>query len=277
MDKPRKVTAWAAVFLAAAAILVATPAQAHSNNNHGTIKVHDDAVMDPPTQNNPHVTCDFWIEGFDMTDDAGRLVFEAWEPTGNKTQVMEDRWTGIAEGDDAGYHFLAGPYQLPAGHYRVEAFVDTGHPGNVAHSAKSKMFWVDSCPTEPCVGDDCPPPVEERVCPTDLMATPMDDGAIHLTWTEAIGSNGTNVYRAVGDGELEYLATVSAGNAAYTDEDTEVGVTYTYSVRGLYGRGESVDCPVVTATTIPVFPSLLAAVGAVGIAAAGYVVVRRRK
>ncbi|HEX2022655.1 MAG TPA: hypothetical protein VHH36_08070 [Candidatus Thermoplasmatota archaeon] len=139
-------------------------------DNRGTIKIHDNATADPEERNEPHVSCDFYVQGFNMKDPAGHLVFTAWPPTSNKHEVTPTgdtlTWTGVPDGDGE-YDFLKGAYFLPAGHYRLEVYTDDGHPGHEAgHFAKAKMFWVDPCEGEqpPCVdnpdteADDCSPP-----------------------------------------------------------------------------------------------------------------------
>jgi hypothetical protein len=137
-------------------------------DNRGTIKVHDNATADPDERNEPHVSCDFYVQGFNMKDPSGHLTFYAWPPTGNKDEVTPTGdtlvWTGTPDGDGE-FGFLKGAYYLPEGHYRVEAFTDDGHPGHEGHFAKAKMFWVDPCGSEqpPCVdnpdtqADDCNP------------------------------------------------------------------------------------------------------------------------
>jgi len=130
-------------------VAVSATAVAHGGN-HGTLKVHDDAIVEPETKNEPHVSCDFWMEGFNMHDSGGELVFYGWPPTDATKSVIVPTgddlvWTGTLEDDEDGYHFLKGPYQLPAGHYRVEAFSNDGHPGDHDHFSKTKTFWVDEC------------------------------------------------------------------------------------------------------------------------------------
>lgn len=124
---------------------------ARAKTNRGTMKVHDDAVARPDTRNEPHVSCEFWVEGFDLASDSGVLQFEWWSPTGDKRPVLargaSPAWRADGEGTGS-HHFLAGPYRLPAGHYRLEAYAEPGHPGGKGHFAKAKMFWVDEC-TEP--------------------------------------------------------------------------------------------------------------------------------
>lgn len=143
---------------------------AQNDTNRGTIKIHDDLVADPDERNEPHVSCDFYVQGFNMNDPSGHLTFIAWPPTGNKDVVVPGgdslNWTGTPDGDGE-WDFLKGPYFLPAGHYRVEAYTHDDHPGHEGgHFAKAKMFWVDPCDDQPpCVddpdtpADDCNPPV----------------------------------------------------------------------------------------------------------------------
>lgn len=269
-------------------VALAATAAAAPPDNQGTIKVHDDAVVDPATRNDPHVSCDFWIEGFNMEDSSGGLTFYAWPPTGNKSVVLQSPWMGAAEADQSGgFHFLAGPFNLSDGHYRVEAFSNGGHPGDEDHFAKEKTFWVDPCqpvctvdcnPCEvdcnPCVTDCIPPPA----CPTGLTATPQPDGSVLLSFTPTPGSDATVVSRAVGDGDLEYLATVEAGNTTYLDSATAVGTSYTYSVDAVEGNLASHDCPTVTATSVPFFgnPAAILA-GLAGVLGAVALVVRRKR
>lgn len=120
-----------------AIFVMALPATAQSNE--GTIKVHEDEEVDPPVQNQPHVSCDFWIEGFNMARDAGVLTFQAWPPTGKMEIIVPtgDDLTWTADEDD---HFISGPYQLAAGHYKVTS-------KSVDEKDKSKVFWVDPCET----------------------------------------------------------------------------------------------------------------------------------
>ncbi|MCA1818748.1 MAG: fibronectin type III domain-containing protein, partial [Halobacteriales archaeon] len=172
-----------------------------------------------------------------------------------------------------GSHFLEGPFTLDAGHYRVEAFSSTGHPGgDEDHFAKAKMFWV-----EPCASTPPPPPPPALECPSDVSATANADGSITIGFTAAPGSDGTNVYRLDADGDFQLLATVSANETSYTDTNTTAGSAYTYAVTALYGDRESQECPVVEASAIPEFPTAVA----VGLAAScgllAYAFVRRKK
>lgn len=159
----------------AVAFALAGPALAQGNhdNDRGTIKVHDDLDAQPDQRNEPHVSCDFWVQGFNMRDMTGSLKFIAWPPTGDKTVVTPTgdslTWTGTPDGDGE-WNFLKGAYQLPAGHYRVEAYTDDGHPGNQSHFAKAKMFWVDPCEVTPPTPPSPPTPPTQP--PTQPPTTP---------------------------------------------------------------------------------------------------------
>ena len=245
--------------LGLALLLAAVPATAQGNdNNAGTVKVHDDEDENPDQRNVPHVSCDFWVEGFNMQDGEGWLEFFAWPPTGDKTMVTPDgddlNWTG-EEMENGNFHFLKGPYFLEAGHYRVEVYTEDGHPGH-RHFAKAKTFWV-----EPCEGE-----APEIPCPPNVTATANSDGSILIDWDAVADVDGYIVYRAVGEGEFEMIATTNG--TEHLDTDTEVGTTYSYYVTAFKGDFESEDCPVVMATAIPFFPTMLvgalALVGSVG-------------
>jgi hypothetical protein len=235
----------------------ASASNPHVEPNQGTIKIHDDATADPPQRNIPHVTCDFWVEGFNMADATGTLVFYSWPPTGNMTVVMVANFTGAPEGDqNGGFHFLEGAFFLEAGHYRVEA---VGEDEQVM--AKSKTFWVEPCETT------VPHP-----CPGDLGATANPDGSITVSWDVPANATGVNLYRAVGDGDFEYVTTLTPDQDMYHDTNTTVGVVYSYYVTGLFGDVESNDCEAIEVTAIPNFPTaVLAGLGAlVGIGAYAY-------
>lgn len=246
--------------LVAMAALALAPMTSAHGGNHGTIKVHDEEDADPDMRNEPHVGCEFFVEGFNMHGDAGELVFYGWPPTGNKTEVMRADWNGTLEEDGDGFHFLAGPFSLPSGHYRVEAFSDAGHPGDHEHFAKSKTFWVHC-------GDEAP-----ECPPTELTAKANEDGSILVSWET---TTMVNLYRAEGGGGFEYVGTFE-GIDSYLDTETTVGTTYTYAVTSFDGETESEICALVEATAIPVFPGMVAATLAIAGGALAYASLRRR-
>ncbi|HWH09168.1 MAG TPA: hypothetical protein VNX21_08210, partial [Candidatus Thermoplasmatota archaeon] len=234
--------------------LAAVPASA-THNNRGTVKVHDNEVEDPDQRNVPHVSCDFWIEGFMLGDDSGWLVFLSWPPTGNKSEVAPSgaglEWSADAGEVSGEFHFLQGPFQLPPGHYRVEVYTEDGHPGGGGHFAKSKTFWVEPCET-PVVHPPCPPGLEVQARST---AGHPDN---FLQWQAVAGATGYNVYRAVEGGDFEYQVTIDAPYTSYVDDrGIEVGVTYEYYVTALVNGVESENCEVVEVTAIPFFPTLV--------------------
>lgn len=254
-------TAWLAL-LAMTFLLLFTvaPVSAQGNDeggdaNPGTIKVHDEADADPDTRNEPHVCDDFWVEGFNMAVESGNLTFYGWPPTGDKSIVLESEWT--ADDEEPQFHFLAGPFTLPPGHYRVEAS-NAEKADGTAH-VKSTMFWVEECADE-----ETPEEPGDLACPTDLAAIANEDGSITLTFTRAEGAEGTNVYRAEGEGDFVYLTTLSANAETYTDTTVAEATSYAYTVTALFGDQESQDCPVVEVTSIPDFPTMLGMGAATG-------------
>ncbi|GEM_PF-3870617 len=156
MIRRSRITAGLLAFLVVLALpmVVGVAAAKSTDNNAGTIKVHDDMSADPDEKNQPHVSCDFWIEGFNMQDSSGALRFQAWPPTGNKTVVTPTgdglNWTADSGNKHGNYHFLNGPYELPAGHYKVTAINEGGE------KTKSKVFWVDDCVTPPTPPTEIP-------------------------------------------------------------------------------------------------------------------------
>jgi hypothetical protein len=264
----------AALAMTVLVLLAMSPVSAQGNGasegtgNTGTIKVHDEETASPAQRNEPHVDCDdFWVEGFRMAADSGNLTFYSWPPTGDKAVVLEADWS--ADHGTPKNHFLAGPFTLAAGHYRVEA-TDVDKKDGTSH-VKTKVFWVEECESEET-------PEEPLACPADLAAVANPDGSVTLTWTDADGSDGTNVYRALGDGDFVYLTTVDPGLEEYVDLNPQANQGYSYLVTGLFGSEESEDCPLVEVTTIPELPTPLA----IGLAAGGGVAAlalfgRRRK
>lgn len=250
------------ILLAASLLATAIPASA-THNNAGTLKVHDNEDENPDVRNVPHVSCDFWLEAFGMSDDEGTITFFSWPPTGDKTVVTPgagsaDLTWSADDGDKSGdYHFLQGPFFLAEGHYRVEIHTDDGHPGSDSrHFAKTKTFWV-----EPCEGEPVNPP-----CPPNLLAASLAADQVVLNWTAVANATGYLVYRATGEADFELVGSVTG--TTFLDEDVEGGVTYEYYVTAVIGNLESEDCDIVTVTTIPFFPGMavgaLALVGGVG-------------
>ncbi len=114
-----------------------------NDNNQGTVKVHDNETADPDEKNEPKVTCDFWIEGFNMAGKDGHIDIYDKALDKDAPPVLHQDYMGFAETEGDGYHFLEGPFTLPVGHYRVEVSLQQGHPGNEAQFAKTKTFKVE--------------------------------------------------------------------------------------------------------------------------------------
>ncbi len=138
------------VLLLAASLLAfgsTGPATATGNSgNSGTIKVHEEGSIGE-MHNDPHVACPFYFEGFNMVATSGSIVVKAWPPTGNKQVVLTSNWTASDNEATADHHFLAGPYSLASGHYKV--FIS-----NAPDHVKMKTFWVECdgvVPPPPCV------------------------------------------------------------------------------------------------------------------------------
>ena len=140
---PEHRTRAAAALLAAGCALLlflAIPGNA-TPDNQGTIKVHNPGDVGDES-NDPHVGCSFFVEGFNMEAASGTLVIKSWPPTGDMSVVVDTTWAADDD-EDAGHHFLNGPYSLGDGHYKV--FVsDEQHD-------KMKTFWVEC--QQPCERD----------------------------------------------------------------------------------------------------------------------------
>jgi len=133
-----------------------------ADNNRGTVKVHDGPDTDPERRNEPHVNCDFYVQGFNFHDGSGHLEFQHWRPTGDFEAVTPSgaslEWTGTLNTKGT-YDYELGPYVLPSGHYRLEVYTNDGHPGSTDQFAKSKTFWVDNaCVSCPDVCGPCAAP-----------------------------------------------------------------------------------------------------------------------
>lgn len=244
---------------------IPTASAQNENNNRGTIKIHDELEVDPPQQNQPHVSCDFWVEAFNMKEETGRLEFRAWPPTGDKSVVTPTgdslTYTGTPDGDGE-FDFLKGAYFLEPGHYKVEAIAVDGQGRETKE--KSKVFWVDPCEE----GIECPP--------MDLTATANADGSISLNWTDVgEAADEYNIYRSAGGGALVFLDSTS--DTTYTDESTTVGVSYTYAITIVKDGRESEICARAQATAIPFFGAPILAALALAGSVGAFAVLRRRK
>lgn len=127
-------------------------------------------------------------------------------------------------------------------------------------------------------GSACEPtPPPPTPCPTDVGAVANADGSITLSFTPAAGSDGSNLFRAEGDGDFVFKGHLAAGASTTTDTDIEAGVAYSYMVTGTFGQLQSEGCGAVEVSAIPEFPTGIAAAlaGACGILS--YAFLRRKK
>lgn len=129
----------------------------------------------------------------------------------------------------------------------------------------------------------------EETCdgPKNISATVQDDGIL-IEWDEWTFARAYDVYRAEGNGEFVVIGQTSGDNpndgdanepheTSFFDSDVEAGASYTYKVQA-YGPPPHMSdiCGSVTATAIPVFPTIAAASAAAVVGLAGYVAVRRK-
>jgi hypothetical protein len=142
-----RTTVLALTALVGAAFLLYTLLPPAGASNTGTIKVHDSSEIGD-NANDPHVACPFYIEGFGMDAVAGTITIKDWPPTGDKTTVLTSPWVVSDDDQTADHHFLAGPFTLPSGHYKVFVTDTPGHE-------KMKTYWVD------CDGVPTPPPCDD--------------------------------------------------------------------------------------------------------------------
>jgi len=132
-----------------------------------------------------------------------------------------------------------------------------------------------------CAGEaDCDHPP----CPTGLAGHAPPSGGIFMSWTLNSFSD-VKVYRAQAGGDFEEVAYLEFPTTRWLDHDTEAGATYRYQVTAVgshqynstvAAEGESPPCGTFEAASVPVFPSLAAALAVGGVAVAGYTVLRRR-
>ncbi len=101
--------------------------------------------------------------------------------------------------------------------------------------------------------------MEPPAAPT-LLGAPAD-GAVALSWTEPADGGGAitgyNVYRAVGAGPEEALASTGATETLYVDFAVTNGTEYTYRVAAVNGAGEGALSNAVSVT--PTSPNVITA------------------
>lgn len=135
--------------------------------NNGTVKIHDDA-NDPTHANQPHVSCDFYVDvwGFDAAQSL-TLSFAGQAPTGpgvpltltptsgsNPMVSTTDAGGGNDFDGETGFAPTAADLAAlgtphPQQGYHVKLTVDTGQPVQSGGGHKYKVFWLQPCPAAP--------------------------------------------------------------------------------------------------------------------------------
>ena len=244
--KKRATTVLAALVAVGLLLTLAPGASAGNGEEHrglGELRVLDDRS---DRLHDRVVTCDFWVAGIGMPKDEGKLLFLKKD----EGVVEKDEW----EANDDG-NFVNGPYEFEPGDYLVVALAKKDRDGRDNHveelealdveesrdgkwrlAAKPVRFHVDECLTP---------------CPTDLSSTALRDGSILVAFDPAEGSEGSRVYRWVGDADPMLVAELDEGVDEFLDTNTTGGVTYTYMVTGLFEGGrESEGCDTAMATAV---------------------------
>lgn len=150
---------------------------------------------------------------------------------------------------DAQLPFLAAP---------ASSYVDAG--GNVVlrftDSANVRRERKDTLAVDYLVGKvECqsqPPPA--LTAPANLAATATDT-SIALTWSDANGESGYDIWRTTGTSGWVFVDTIAADQTTYTDAGLTASTTYTYVVRA-FNRQSYADSLPAQATTPAAEPQL---------------------
>lgn len=256
---------WGVVSLIAALVAAWIPTTlAHVSTSHGNLTIHD-SEDGPPTGK---VSCQFWIQGRDMSDATGtlRAFYEGDLDLGT--------WSGTPDGDGE-FDFLAGPFTLPGEEewemWQIAGFIDGDH-----------RTIFDIVHYEPCgAGGEPdgggPSPSVPPLCDATLTADAREAGAVFLDWEDADDdANALAFYRVLRNGEP--LAEVH--QSEFLDETSEAGTTYTYAVEahGAAAGGGTVFtlCGEVEVTAVPFFGGALFAIVALAGVLLAYTRIRRR-
>src|SRR5262249_39399437 len=108
--------------------------------------------------------------------------------------------------------------------------------------------------------------------PTGLAASNHAPMGVDLSWTNAAGSNITQVYRAPGTcaaapRDFQYVGSSAGAATSFTDLRAQGGLTYAYKVRGADGCGEGPASSCVSITPsgicdlVPTFAGIASAAG----------------
>ena len=129
---------------------------------------------------------------------------------GNYTQIAEVE-ADITEFTDTGLNYGT-DYT-----YRVRAFTDENASGYATSNTTNTSF----------------------PSPTNLIATPVDDQSIQLTWTDNCSfESGFRLERSTG-GDYSQIAEVEADITEFTDTGLNYGTDYTYRVKAFTDENES--------------------------------------
>lgn len=105
--------------------------------NNGTLKVHDAGTPTETPDNDPTVGCGFDLEAFGL--DEGQVGSIAFTVQGDDDPQGVAADGGLLGPADASGYAVAGPFDLPSGHYKATLY---GKDGAADVKAKSKVFHV---------------------------------------------------------------------------------------------------------------------------------------
>lgn len=272
----RRWTGFALIAIMAFGAMAGGAAAHRGTEEHGTITWHDSKDGPPQTHTGGkysrgavNLTCEFWVKGYNMSDDDGHIGAEFNYRSGNPEVTYVEvagNWTGEAN-ESGGWDFVAGPFTLSE-NGTVRGFASTGeenHSGredrqNFTHTTEDHRISYTACQEEQ--GDE-----EKRpACPKNVQAQALPNESVRLTWNASEDADTYHVYRGEDHETREHVAQVN--DTSYTDTETEAQQTYRYEVRAEGPGGENPSCPSVAVTAIPFFgnPALvaMAAVGSIG-------------
>jgi hypothetical protein len=147
------------------AIAVAGMSQASSAppGDNGDVKIHQSGFSTDDERNQPHVTCSFYLDGFNFDPNQSVTWFiDSWPPTGDRTQVL----SGTLDMGSTGHNWTT-DQTLPAGHYKL-FWNFTGEHG----AAKHKVFWVSGCTTSSPSPSPSPTPTPTTPAPSPSTPAP---------------------------------------------------------------------------------------------------------
>lgn len=258
-------------------------AAAHKNtDDHGTITWHDSEDGEAQTHTESKYSegavelhCEFWVKGYNMSDDDGHIAAEHNYRSGNPDVTYVEvagNWTG-EQNESGGWDFVAGPFTLSEDGL-VRGFAstdDANHSGEADHDDFNHTTETHRISYEAC--EDEQEQEQRPACPENVEAHAQQDESIELTWNASEDAEIYHVYRGEDHENREHVAQVDG--TSYTDMETAADQTYRYEIRAEGPGGENPSCPSVAVTAIPFFDSpALVAMAAAG--SLGAVAVARR-